>query len=447
MLAQRLKRIKQLITQTFHEYDFAKDEFGNKLDLATIFENEDAKKFELFLKKNKIDNVFDITQTTIKAKNYVGVVKFKNYQFEVLPKLLAKDENDTNAILKNLFYMLSFTKELDIKETDIAKLSKSKNPFLEVLISKYANSLYDSLLRFIPKNYVLREDNLSFLKGKLKFNENIKLNLVNKAKFYCEYDEFCEDNLLNQLFYYITLMLSKVSGNESNKKRLKQILSVYSEISFTPITYEKVKNLKLPRNQMSFQTPFSLAMMFLEKSSVEISSRKFKTIAMLWDMNQLFEEFIYKFIRKNLAQLPEIKEVKYQNKEKLINRSENLLNSTENNRSFKNTYTDILIELNDGRLIILDTKYKINDGSRNDFGNADIYQLLAYKEIHTRSCYSNVYSVLAYPKTKQDFAWKHFVEEDKEILLTCFDMSMDIKTNPAFIINRVRDIINWTKAD
>ncbi|MEI8389582.1 MAG: hypothetical protein WCG23_06810 [bacterium] len=433
-------------SQTFFEYDFAKDQDGKKLELDSIFENEDAKKFELFLEKNKLTKVFNITQTSIQAQNYVGVIKYKNYQFEILPKLLGKNEEDRDTILKNLFYMLSYTKQLDIKDNDVAKLSKTENPFLEVLIGIFASSLLDSLLRFIPKNYVLQEDNLKYLKGKLNFTENTKKNIINKACFYCEYDEFSEDNLLNQLFYYVCLMLSQLTKTDENKRTLKQILNIYSEISFVQITKEKIRNLKLFRSQKSFEKSFNLAKMFIENSSVEISSKKFKTISLMWDMNLLFEEFIYQYLRKNQHKVPEISKIRYQNNEKLVKKSVNLLEETNHKRSFKNTYTDILIELYDGRLIILDTKWKLNDGNKNEFKNADIYQLLAYKEIHNRlNENQQIYPVLAYPLTKEDFAWQHEVDEGKEVLLTCFDLRTNLKENSEIIIKRINEIISWIK--
>jgi 5-methylcytosine-specific restriction enzyme subunit McrC len=430
--------------KTLYEYLPLKEN-NKEISLENIMEKPDADNFEHFLKRKKLSKVFNITRNSICGQNYVGVIKYKKYQFEILPKLLTNKENDREGILKNLFYMLSFTKQLDIKDNDVAKLSKKNNPFLEVLIGIFANSLFDCLLRFIPKNYVLQEENLSYLKGKIKFNENIRYNTTNKARFYCEYDEFCEDNPLNQLFYYVCLMLSKISTFEKNRRTLKQILNIYSEVSFIPITKEKIQSLKLSRSQMSFDKPFKLAKMFIENSSVEMSSRKLNTIALVWDMNKLFEEFIYQFLRKNQSEFDGIKEITYQNNQYLIKSSKNLLNGECYNRSFKSTYTDILIKLKD-RLIILDTKYKLNDGNRNEFKNADIYQLLAYKVIHERdNKNSKIHSVLAYPQCKEEpFAWKHYVEENKYVMLTCFDMREDLKKNPDVIINRIKEIIKWT---
>ena len=122
------------------------------------------------VKDESLQKIFTFTSKGIKARNYVGVLRYKNYQFEILPKLIDKDkidnEEEREKILKNLLYMLSLTKKLDIKESEIAKIFKSKNPFLEILIKIYANSLFECLKRLTPRNYVREEDNLNYLKGK-----------------------------------------------------------------------------------------------------------------------------------------------------------------------------------------------------------------------------------------------------------------------------------------
>ena len=86
------------------------------------------------IKDESLQNVFTFTSKGIKARNYVGILKYKTYQFEILPKLIDKEKieekEEREKILKNLLYMLSLTKKLDIKESEIAKISKSKNPFL-----------------------------------------------------------------------------------------------------------------------------------------------------------------------------------------------------------------------------------------------------------------------------------------------------------------------------
>jgi len=363
------------------------------------------------IKDESLQNVFTFTSKGIKARNYVGILRYKNYQFEILPKLLNiekiekdkennEDKNKT-AILKNLLYMLSLTKKLDIKESEIAKISKSKNPFLEILIKIYANSLFECLKRFVPKNYVTEKDNLNFLKGKLLFSKHIIKNSVNQAKFYCQYDEFSENNLLNQLFYYVSRLLYFVSTDNENKRILKFITDFFCDIDFKKINIYKIRNLKLTRNQTAFQKPFDLAKMFLENSSIDMNQHKIKTISLLWDMNKLFEEFIFEFIRRNKDKINEIlknnkiERIKYQ-------KGKRLLYCEEINQHYGNTFVDIFLESKDKKFII-DTKYKINEGKFGEFANSDIFQMITYETIHNSQT-----AILIYPT----------VEKSKELMHT-----------------------------
>ena len=163
--------------QTLKEYEKL-EKSGICCDLAGL---------EKYLERNNLSSALKITPTGIKANYHVGVIKYKNFQLQILPKLIAEKENDEDKqneqILKNLIFMLSYTKKLDIKTTESVNLSKSQNPFLEVLIKEFANSLFDALKRLTPKNYIREEDNLSYLRGKIRFSDNIRYNCVNQAKF------------------------------------------------------------------------------------------------------------------------------------------------------------------------------------------------------------------------------------------------------------------------
>lgn len=91
-------------------------------------------KLQAYLKCQKLDSALKVTRHGIKTKSWVGVIKYKNLHIEILPKLISKDvnndgeilETERSLILKNLIYMLSYTKNLDIKINDNAKLSTEK---------------------------------------------------------------------------------------------------------------------------------------------------------------------------------------------------------------------------------------------------------------------------------------------------------------------------------
>ena len=201
-------------------------------------------------------------------------------------------------ILQNLIYMLSFVKKLEIKTSDAAKLSTTKNPFIEVLIREFAKSLFDCLKRITPKKYIREEDNLNYVKGKIKFAENLRYNCINKARFYCEYDEFSDNNILNQLFLFVSTCLYNISTDNYNKKLLKLIINYYSDITLVRFDKFKANKIKLSRNQELFKKPLKLAKMFVENTSVDLSKNKIENITLIWDMNKLFEEFVFKILKQ-----------------------------------------------------------------------------------------------------------------------------------------------------
>ena len=321
-------------------------------------------KLQAYLKCQKLESALKVTRHGIKTKSWVGVIKYKNLHLEILPKLISAND-DRSTILKNLIFMLSYTKKLDIKTNDNAKLSTEKNPFIEILIREFAASLFEALKRLTPKRYVREEENLNYLKGKIKFSENIRYNCTNQAKFYCEYDEFSQNNLLNQLFLFVSTCLYNISNNSYNKKTLKFIINYYSDISFVRFDKFKVRKIKLTRNQELFKKAFNLAKMFVEQTSVDLSKNKFENITLVWDMNKLFEEFIFELIKRKI---PECKAIA-QKPKRLLKRE---------NVTRRDTRIDILIQ---NPQVIIDTKYK-KFTDFDDISSADIYQVTTYCLLH-----------------------------------------------------------------
>ena len=330
-------------------------------------------KLQAYLKCQKLESALKVSRHGIKTKSWVGVIKYKNLHLEILPKLISADANndgeiseaERSIILKNLIFMLSYTKNLDIKTNDNAKLSTEKNSFIEILIREFATSLFEALKRLTPKRYVREEENLNYLKGKIKFSENIRYNCTNQAKFYCEYDEFSENNLLNQLFLFVSTCLYNISHSNYNKKTLKFIINYYSDISFVRFDKFKVRKIKLTRNQELFKKSFNLAKMFVEQTSVDLSKNKFENITLVWDMNKLFEEFIFELIKRKI---PECKAIA-QKPKRLLKRE---------NVTRRDTRIDILIQKPQ---VIIDTKYK-KFTDFDDISSADIYQVTTYCLLH-----------------------------------------------------------------
>ena len=389
-------------------------------------------KLQAYLKCQKLESALKVTRHGIKTKSWVGVIKYKNLHLEILPKLISEDANndkkiseeERSIILKNLIFMLSYTKNLDIKTNDNAKLSTEKNPFIEILIREFATSLFEALKCLTPKRYVREEENLNYLKGKIKFSENIRYNCTNQAKFYCEYDEFSENNLLNQLFLFVSICLYNISNNNYNKKILKLIINYYSDISFVRFDKCKVRKIKLTRNQELFKKPFNLAKMFVEQTSVDLSKNKFENITLVWDMNKLFEEFIFELIKRKIPDC----QVKAQKTKRLLIR---------NKETRRDTKVDIFVKNPE---VIIDTKYK-KFTNFDDISSADIYQVTTYCLLHN---YNR--AILLYPQFENDIPdiKDYYLNNDGDQY--CIDFcTINLKHNDLNSVNTQKNIVEKLK--
>ena len=367
-----------------------------------------------YLKRQKINSALNVYSNSIKANSWVGVIKYKKTTIQILPKLISSD-SDNETILKNLIYMLSFTKKLDIKTNEIAKLSKEKNPFLEILTREYANSLFECLKRLTPQRYIREENNLNYLKGKIKFSENIRYNCSNSAKFYCEYDEYSENNILNQLFLFVSTCLYYITNNGNNKKTLKFIMNYYSDIELIRFDKFKANKIKLSRNQELFKRPFMLAKMFIENATIDLTKTKIENIILLWDMNMLFEEFVFELLKRNENKNG------FEGWKFTAQKGKYLFKN--NKDKYRMTNADIFAEKGEDKVII-DTKYKKFE-TLEDVANSDVYQVTTYCLLHGAGK-----GILLYPqwsKTEPQKVGYYLNSEEKQLKIGF--KTIDLKQN------------------
>ncbi len=183
--------------------------------------------------------------------------------------------------------MLIYSHDIDIKNEDIAtSLNHDSNNVLEAFIQIFAKQLFQELRKGIYKKYITHQDNLPVLKGKYKINENLKYNLI-KNKIYCEFDEFSEDNALNQFFLYSVKTLSRYA---KDKKQLNMCELALCDVEYRQLDMRNIE-IYFDRLNKRFEGAYDLAMLLLQKSIPMFDDGK-KSFAFLFDMNALFEKFI-----------------------------------------------------------------------------------------------------------------------------------------------------------
>ncbi len=259
----------------------------------TIYEYEsitDEKLKNHIIDTKELHKYFTLDWKDLKAKHYCGILNFDNQDFYILPKIANhNDEQNLNIFI----YMLMYAYDVKLSNEQIANCANQEHTILEVFVQMFAINLLNELKKGLYKEYLTKQDNLPVLKGKYLINENLKYNFT-KNKIYCEYDEFSENNSLNQFFLYAIKYLQKFVND---KKLLKQCELIFDEIEYKSVDINRVETINFNRLNVRFKTSFEIALLLL-RQSIPLFNKDKKSFAFLFDMNVLFEKFIARMVKE-----------------------------------------------------------------------------------------------------------------------------------------------------
>lgn len=337
----------------------------------------------------------------LQAQNYCGIIQTNDgTTIEIIPKITNVDSDEESK--KILFKMLKTLKQSPFKNLNIVNLRNTKLPLLEVFISMFLEELTKLIKKGLKSDYISKEENLFFLKGKLKIFEQIKHNTIHKEKFYVEYEEFLSNRIENRLIKTTLKYLYKKSKSNKNQQKIREFLFVFDEIDITHSFESDFQKVKLDRQMKDYELVLMWCRTFLLDNSFSPYKGNNIAFALLFDMNFLFESYVYAYLKK----VGNFKNIIAQDKKHHLA----YLNGETSKFLLK---PDIVID--DG-LIIADTKWKLLSKDKNHQGvsQSDMYQLYAYGTKY-KEC---KYMYLIYPKDEEIEAcsYNYFSSNDEKKL-------------------------------
>ena len=350
-----LKEFEYLQYKDNTKDNFIKKETFDSLE-KFVLENEKTAQYLKITTKNGFGKV-------LQAQNYVGVIQTKDgTTIEILPKIKnATTEKSKDILIK----MLKTLKNSPFKNLSVANLKSSKIPLFEIFISMFLEELTVLVRNGIKSDYISKEENLKFLKGKLKISEQIKYNTIHKERFFVQYEEFISNRVENRLIKTTLQFLYNKSKINKNQQRIREFLFVFDEIEISHNIKTDFSKIKLNRQMKDYEQVLLWCKTFLCENSFSPYKGNDIAFALLFDMNLLFESFVYSYLKKS----SNFQYIKSQDKTHHL--------AYENGIGRFRLKPDIVI--NSGK-IIADTKWKIlsEDKAYNGVLQDDMYQLYAY---------------------------------------------------------------------
>ena len=244
----------------FREYELiTKDKLQNKKAFESLLKFASYEENQIFLDVAKGGNA-------LRLKNYVGTITTKeNITIEILPKIFGI-ESDIEQTKDILFRMLKTLKKSPFKKLNKTNIKSSKFHILEIFISMFLEELSELLRKGLKSDYLTYANNEKFLKGKIKLNEQLRKNILNKEKFFIEFDEYSSNRVENKLIKTSLQLLYNISISNSNKQIIREYLFVFDDVETSKDIELDFKKCKNDRSIMYYEQTLEWCKIFLSKN-------------------------------------------------------------------------------------------------------------------------------------------------------------------------------------
>lgn len=262
-------------------------------DRLTVTESAFEKRhLDALLKLNELNNFqyFDSIPNGVKFKQYVGIIQVDDLTIEIYPKI--DREGDEVSWKKVLIQMLKSCNKLKASTYGDANVSRQNLNLLELYFSIYLSELSGLIKQGLIKQYRKESSNINALKGKIKFSQNINLNLVHQERFYTEHQIYDKDHSLHQILCAALGVVEEFTRGTNLYNSCKVVQLGFPKVSEIKITKKLLDGFKLNRKAKAYSKAYDIARLILLNYSPDISAGREKMLALLFDMNKLWEEYV-----------------------------------------------------------------------------------------------------------------------------------------------------------
>lgn len=360
---------------------------------------------------------FNLIHNGVKFNQHVGIIQVDSLVIEVLPKTDQTD--DIGHWRKLLIGMLRAIKTLSIHTSSSSDLKLKSNSILDLYFEIFITELEQLVHKGLIKQYRRQEENSLALKGKLIFTKHIQQNLVHQEQFYVNHQIYDRHNSFNQIVFKALKLVQKINTSPALQSRIGSLLLNFPEMDDIKVTEATFTRLQFNRKTECYREAINISMLLLLNYHPDISRGQNHVLALMFDMNSLWERFVLYSLKK------------YAPAEYLIKGQVKKAFWESELKTKVGMEPDIVIQHVD-KTYILDTKWKVLNGNRPS--DDDLKQMYVYTKY-----FNSLHTALVYPDDSNVSSHGSFLhEQNDDKSYPCSLIKLKLPLNPS-------DLINWQK--
>lgn len=292
---------------------------ANKVEHIKVFEHQSIylnQKFEngVEFDETKLERLvsffgkgvpyYELLRNGIRFKEYVGVLQVGNLLISVLPKAdkrQSESESSKDKWNNILIDMLRAVNGFEVKAPSSSHLKTKNNSILDLFFELFLKEVEYLMHTGLVKKYRKEVGNLKALKGRLHFQQQISKNIVHKERFFTTHTTYDTQHELHIILYKTIKTLHKLNLNPALTSRINSLLLNFPEMPDKRILELDFEKIILNRKTQGYRKAIDLARLILLRYHPDLNKGQNDILALMFDMNDLWEQFVLVSLRKDKA--------------------------------------------------------------------------------------------------------------------------------------------------
>ncbi len=250
-----------------------------------------------------------------------------------------------------------------VKFQDIDVDLKKERLLTEALALALSNAARRAFGRGLLHGYLVEEEALQTVRGRIRFNDQIRRRFGIPLPVEVRYDEFTDDIKENRL---VKAAVARLGGLRLRSQKARTGLgwawAMLDNVSLVDYRPKDVPEVKFDRLNEHYKWVVALARLILRHGAFESGRGEVRAQGFLMDMNVVFQEFLTVALREELGVSESVFKERY-------------IDELDEEKRIR-LKPDLVWREGSSYRFIGDAKYKLINDKR--FPNADMYQMLAY---------------------------------------------------------------------
>lgn len=258
---------------------------------------------------------------------------------------------NTKKVWRNV--LLDILMEVGFLKTHVTSSSALEirpNSILEAYFALFVAEVEGLLHRGLVKKYRAIEGNVTALKGSLKFGKHIQQNVTHQERFYTRHTIYDVEHLLHRSYKAIGL-IRRLSTQADLHGRIGALQLHFPDMPDLKVSEATFERVVYDRKTMPYKNAIDIAYLLLLNYHPDVKGGSKDVLAIMFDMNLLWEKFVYLSLARS-------KEPDWEVEEQV----ERDFWKKDKNRYYQQLKPDIVIKFGAQRFV-LDTKWKNLNGS------------------------------------------------------------------------------------